>query len=78
MKTIKYVLTLAAALSASSVALEISSTSKCKAEPWGRSYCEFKDNDVVLTCYESQSPDPHDNIIAEMLLDCGNRKFHVR
>ena len=80
MITLKYVLTLATVLSASSVALEIISTSnnKCKTEPFGRSYCEFKDNDVVLTCYESQTPDPQNNIKTEMLLDCGARKFHLR
>ena len=41
----------------------------------GRSYCEFKDNDVVLTCDESQSPD---NGKTEMLLDCDARKFITR
>ena len=80
MKTLKYVLTLAAALSASSVALEIISTSnnKCKTEPFGRSYCEFKDNDYVLKCDESQSPDRLNHIRTEMLLDCSTRKFQVR
>ena len=79
MITLKYVLTLATVLSASSVALEISSTNnKCKTVPSGRSYCEFKENDVVLTCAESQTPDPGFDIKTEMLLDCGARKFHLR
>ena len=88
MKTLKYVLTLAAAFSASSVALDISSTSewslsslpftepnRCTTAPDGKSYCEFKDKDIVLTCDESQTPDLFGT---EMILDCDARKFHYR
>ena len=78
MKTFQYALALAVAFSASSEALEISSTSKCKAEPMRQSYCEFGAGDVVLTCNESQSPDPQNKMKTELLLDCGTRKLQVR
>ena len=57
---------------------------RCKTAKNGNSwsgssnYCEVKDNDIVITCDEMQSPDPHNNLKTEMLLDCDARKFHVR
>ena len=92
MKTLKYALTLAATFIASSVALELSSTSsaissassrtsssKCNhSTSDGMRYCEFSNNDVVLTCDEIQSPDPPNQIKNQFLLDCGNRKLQVR